>query len=158
MRDHTTPARLRGDYGKENLGAARYMLGNRGFGCRAVLTGPSVPDHRIERLWRDCRRSVILLYWRLFPHMEYSGMLDMNNQVHLFCLQYIFKARVNDALKHFVKAWNSHPFSGECNRSPNQLVVTGLLEKFHSWARNGSSRATICSWRGLWGRIRSWDQ
>ena len=60
--------------------------------------------------------------------MEDSGMLYINNQVHLFCLHYIFKARVNDALKQFVQARNSHPISGECNRSPNQLVISQSLE------------------------------
>ena len=103
-----------------------------GFGCRAVVTGPTIHNQRIERLWRDFRRIVIQLYQRLFPHMEDSGMLDINNQVHLFCLHYIFKARVNDALKQFVQARNSRPISGECNRSPNQLVITGLLGNFHT--------------------------
>lgn len=41
--------------------------------------------------------------------MEQEGLLDVDNEVHLFCLHYIFIPRINDSLVEFMNAWNTHP-------------------------------------------------
>ena len=52
-----TPRFLRTDKGGENVKAAEYMLEYRG--PRTVLTGRSVHNQRIERLWRDSTTDVL---------------------------------------------------------------------------------------------------
>ena len=48
-----TPMRLRTDHGTENVLIARYMLEKHGVEARPVITGKSVHNQRIERLWVD---------------------------------------------------------------------------------------------------------
>ena len=136
------PARIRCDYGTENLDVARYMLQHRGLENRAVLTGTSVHNQRIERLWRDCRRCVIQLFQRIFSFLETQGRLDYNNSVQMFALHFVFLPRINKALIDFSKAWNSHPVSGCGNMSPNQMVVAGLLRNFSTLDVDNSSIGT----------------
>ncbi len=59
--------------------------------------------------------------------MEDIGILDVDNSVHLFCLQYVYLDRINANLQRFLQAWNNHPLSSERNLSPNQLWTIGLL-------------------------------
>ena len=41
----------------------------------------------------------------------------------MFCLHFIFLPRINQVLKSFQEAWNSHGLSTECNWSPMQLFT-----------------------------------
>ncbi len=58
--------------------------------------------------------------------MEDIGLLDINNQICLFTLHYIFIPRINYSLQQFLEAWNNHPLSTEQNLSPLQLWISGL--------------------------------
>ena len=58
--------------------------------------------------------------------MENEGILDIGNDVHLYALRYVFKARINNSLKAFAEGWNHHPLSSEGNMSPVQLWLWGL--------------------------------
>ena len=53
-------------------------------------------------------------------------ILNIDNDVHLFCLHYIFIPRVNTALSRFLHAWNNYPLSSESNLTPSQLWIAGL--------------------------------
>ena len=52
---------------------------------------------------------------------------DVDNEVHMYSLQYVFRARIDAALQKFRCAWNRHPLSSEQNLSPLQLWIRGLL-------------------------------
>ena len=92
-----------------------------------MIVGSSVHNQRIERLWRDLHRCVTVLFYRLFYYLEREGLLDANNEYHLFALHYIYKPRLNQALKEFRDAWNNHPIRTEHNLTPSQLFAAGAL-------------------------------
>ena len=51
---------------------------------------------------------------------------ECENEVHIFCLRYVYIPRINDALNKFLNAWNHHPLSSMRNLSPIQLWIAGL--------------------------------
>ena len=90
-----------------NTQVAEYML-LHGRKRNPMITGSSVHNQRIERLWRDTYRCVIAVFYQMFYYLEEREMLDPVNELDLFCLHSVYKDKINDALKSFVDGWNSH--------------------------------------------------
>lgn len=80
------PSRVRSDRGGENVLVAIPSW----FFIVALAGGATslVPVHnqRIERLWRDLYTASISLFYHLFYFLEDAGLLDLENDIHLYSL------------------------------------------------------------------------
>ena len=76
------PEKIRTDYGTENIQMARWMLDYHGVEKRPVLTGLSVHNQRIERLWVDVKTYVTQYYIDLFYHLEAAEIIESDNEMH----------------------------------------------------------------------------
>ena len=122
MEKYGLPAKVRTDHGGENIEVWRMMLDEHDVGEKCVIVGSSTHNERIERLWRDVHRSVIVTFGNLFRALEAEDHFDHLNEVDIYCLHYVFVPRINQALSSFVEGWNT-----EGNQTPYQLFVMGLL-------------------------------
>ena len=130
------PNRLRCDHGGENRLVARYMIIRRGIGRRAVLTGRSVHNQRIERLWVDVFARCLNVYYNLFQIMETQHVLDPDNGIHLFALQYVYLSRIQRDLSTFANAWNHHNMDNLNGRTPLQVWTMDLARRRRNPAIN----------------------
>ena len=72
-------------------------------------------------------RCAIKLFYRLFYYLEEQGVLNPDNDIHIYALHYIYIPCVNNTLTAFKEGWNCHGVRTEHDQSPNQLFVAGAL-------------------------------
>lgn len=122
------PSRVRGDHGTENIQVANFMITKRGLNRGSFITGRSVHNQQIERLWSEVNRVVSKQFKQIFLFMEEEDLLDENSEIDLFCLHYVYLPRIQRSLKEFVGQWNCHRLSSVHSQSPVQLWNTSYLE------------------------------
>ena len=127
-REYAVPSRVRCDHGGENVDVARWMIQTRGANRGSVITGSSVHNSRIERLWRDLRRVVVRPFSNLFYYMEDHNLLNALDNVQLFALHFVYLPRINQSLSEFRLQYNHHPLRTARNQSPLQIYHEGVLQ------------------------------
>ena len=107
---------------------SEFMLSHpdRGPGRGSCITGRSVHNQRIERLWRNVFSGCVSLFYHTFYALEDAGLLDQGNEFDLFCLHYVFSPRFQQQLNNFREGYSHHRIRGQHNKSPYQLWICGM--------------------------------
>ena len=122
------PSRLRVDYGVENVLVCDAITQKHGEDRGSYIARPSTRSQRLERLWRDVFRCVSAAFYYLFYALEQTGLLDVENPIHMFTLHLIYKPRINFSLGEFLGAHNDHRLSTEHKWTPNQIWNNRMLD------------------------------
>ena len=122
------PSRVRVDYGVENVLVCDAIVEKHGEGRGSFIAGSSTRNQRIERLWRDVFRCVLVAFYYSFYALEQCDLLHCDDDVELYALHYVFLQRINFALNEFNDAYNYHRLSTERNWTPNQIWLNGMLD------------------------------
>lgn len=126
------PSRVRSELRYENLFVAMVINAICGLNRGSHLTGCSVHNQRIERLWVDVFKEVVDFFHNEFTALEEDRLLDINNDKHIFVLQQVYLTYINEKLDVFTQAWNFHKLRTERNRTPRQLWLSGMLKNANS--------------------------
>ena len=118
--------------GLESIEIGRFMLGTRGCNRGSIITGNSVHNQQIERLWREVNRIVVSRFLNIFLFLENRGVFIPTDEAHLYCLHIDYRPLINAALAEFVAQWNDHPVTTETNYSPCQMWTQGMLQLRYS--------------------------
>jgi hypothetical protein len=117
VKERSLPIFIRGDGGLENAAIAK--LTNSVNGVRHFLSGRSVHNQRIERMWRDVYTNVIGYYKTALENIIEYYDVELN-PYNVWIIQRIFLEGINEELRLFQNNWNGHAMRTEkANLTPN---------------------------------------
>ena len=87
--------------------------------------------------------SVVIPFKEVFGDLEEQNILDMDNDVDLYCLHERFTDHIDSSLNDFIGSWNSHPLTSENNQTSSQLFYTG---NNHESSDSDSDRINITAY------------
>ena len=119
---------MRCDKGGENVLIAEYMISHRGTGRGSVITGRSVHNQRVKRLWRDLFHCCVSTFYFLFHTFEAEGILDVDSATDLVALHFVFLPVIQQQVEYFHEGWCNHRLRTEHNYTPHQLFIMGTEE------------------------------
>ena len=90
----------------------------------SMITGPSMHNQKIERLWRDVFDGVIGFCYELFSFMKENGILDLFNKIDIAALHFTFIPLIDEKLDAWRHAWSKHRIR-TIKTSPLRLWVAG---------------------------------
>ncbi|KAJ1417695.1 hypothetical protein B484DRAFT_466563, partial [Ochromonadaceae sp. CCMP2298] len=100
------------------------MLERRGLRRSSFITGRSVQNQRIERLWRDSTSNVLNFYKVYLLELEELWGIDFRRPAQRFITYHLFLPRINVDLQRFIASWANHRLSStQENRPPTQLLL-----------------------------------
>lgn len=118
------PHMVRADRGGENVLVRDYMQIQKG--PQGFISGRSVHNQRIERLWRDVYERVIVTYHDLFQNMEERGFIDINNDTDLDILR---QGMYNFFILVFLPAINYNLFTFREMHNAHHIYKVGVPSK-----------------------------
>ena len=130
VKEYAVPGRVCVDGGREFNHIKTFM--NELDGSRRCIRGKSVHNNRIEWLWHDVSTKVLLRYYTLFYHMKSHSIFNVENDVHLFALHFVFEGRINRNLSIWREAHNNHRLRTAKNCTPLQLWFGGIIRDSRS--------------------------
>ena len=116
------PIRVRADKGGENRDVALWMIATQGENCGSFITGRSVHNQRIERLWRDVNRWLTSFHL-IFQYLHANGIYNSDDPIDQFTIAFVYLPILRRSLSKFVRVWNHHKLRSEGHRTPSQLYL-----------------------------------
>lgn len=132
VQKYGVPSRVRCDFGGENNFVCAFMEIYRGFQRGSAIRGRSTHNQRIERLWGDLWRGITNAYYELFYFLEEHNIIDVNNEMHLWALNFVYVPRINRDLLLFAAQWNNQVLRTQRHQTPCQIFIRGCLALQHS--------------------------
>lgn len=128
IKKHGVPKRVRSDHGGENLHVwgMLLLLQARGYSTQA-LTGRSVHNQRIERLWVDVKK-VTRIVKDMLKTWEEAGELDIDDLEHRIALHHVIIPFLQDRLDDFLANWNEHRMS-TMRQTPNASFAASIAAR-----------------------------